>query len=118
MSKTIKQYRYYGDGNQHNQPVDTISKESMYAGDVFISDQMIQEFGMITSIGIQGLPGTKIYINESASPILLGMMGTFELDLSNYGFIYKLQVDYNSASIIENTENGYLIVDVIYDTEV
>ena len=118
MSKTIKQYRYYGDGNQHNQPVDTISKESMYAGDVFISDKMIQELGMITSIGIQGLPGTKIYINESASPILLGMMGTFELDLSNYGFIYKLQVDYNSASIIENTENGYLIIDAIYDTEV
>ena len=117
MSKTIKQYRYYGDGNEHNQP-QTITKESMYEGDVFVSDAIIQELGMITNVGIQGLPGTKIYINESASPILLGMMGVFELDVSDYGFIYSLKVDYSSAEIIENTENGYLIVDAIYNTEV
>lgn len=115
--RTIKQYRYYGDGNEHNQPL-SISKESMYEGDSFISDQIIQEIGMITNLGIQGLPGTKIYINDSASPILLGMMGVFELDVSDYGFIYKLQVDYNSATVIEKTENGYLIIDAIYDTEV
>ena len=117
MSKTIKQYRYYGDGNEHNQP-QSITKENMYEGNIFISDSIIQELGMITNIGVQGLPGTKIYINESASPILLGMMGVFELDISDYSFIYKLTVDYSSAQIIEETENGYLIIDAIYDTEV
>ena len=89
MSKTIKQYRYYNDGNTHNQPLN-ITKENMYEGNIFISDSIIQEIGTITSLGIQGLPGTKIYINNSPSPILLGMMGIFELDLSNYSFIYKL----------------------------
>ena len=117
MSKTIKQYRYYNDGNVHNQP-SNITKENMYEGDVFISDTIIQEMGTISSLGIQGLPGTKIYINNSPYPILLGMMGVFELDLSNYSFIYKLSIDYESAKIIEETENGYLILDVIYDTEV
>lgn len=117
MAKTIKQYRYYNDGNLHNQPSD-INKEGMYEGNVFISDNTIQEIGMITNLGIQGLPGTKIYINGSASPILLGMMGVFELDVSNYGFIYDLRIDYESAKTIEKTENGYLIIDAIYDTEV
>ena len=117
MSKTIKQYRFYGDGNQHNQP-QNISKENMYEGDIFLSDSSIQELGMITSLGVQGLPGTKIYINNNPSPIILGMMGVFELDLSNYSFIYKIKVDYESAKIIENTEDGYLIIDTIYNTEV
>lgn len=117
MSKTIKQYRYYNDGNTYNQPLN-ISKENMYEGDIFISDSIIQEMGMITHIGIQGLPGTKIYINNSPSPILLGMMGVFELDVSEYSFIYKVQIGYDSAKTIEETENGHLIIDVIYDTEV
>lgn len=117
MSKTIRQYRFYENGNEHNWP-SNISKENMYEGNVFISDSIIQELGMITNLGIQGLPGTKIYINNSKTPIILGMMGVFELDVSNYDFIYNLRVDFDSASIIENTENGYLIIDAIYDTEV
>lgn len=117
MSKTIKQYRFYGDGNQHNQP-QNISKENMNEGDIFLSDSIIQELGMITNLGIQGLPGTKFYINDNPSPIILGMMGVFELDLSNYSFIYKIKVDYDSAKTIENTEDGYLIIDTIYNTEV
>lgn len=120
MAKTIKQYRYYGDGNEKNSPVN-ICKENMDisgSNNIFINDDIIQEYGMITHIGIQGLPGTKVFINQNKSPILLGNTGIFELDLTNYSFIYTLQIDYESAQLIESNENAYLIIDVIYDTEV
>lgn len=120
MAKTIKQYRYYGDFNEKNSPLN-IYKENMDASgskNIFINDSIIQDLGMLTHVGIQGLPGTKIYINQNKTPILLGGTGIFELDLTNYSFIYTLQIDYESAKLIEETENGYLIIDAIYDTEV
>lgn len=125
MARKIVQYRYYGDNSgdeddNKNEPKN-INKENMYASgskNIFINDEKIQEDGMITHLGIQGLPGTKVYINENKAPIIIGGTGVFELDLTDYSFIYRLQIDNQSAELIEQNENGYLIIDAIYDTEV
>ena len=120
MSKTIRQYRYYGDDNDNNQPK-SLTKERMYinnSSNVFTSESIIQDLGKITHLGVQGIPGVKLYINDNLGPIIIGGTGVFELDITDYSFIYSLTVDPESAIMIEQNPNGYLIIDAIYDTEV
>lgn len=130
MSKTVKQFRYYNDGNENNQsntyqkpdnqPVNLRAENLTSIGDnnFIISSDIMQEIGRITHLGIQGLPGTKVYINNNREPIIIGNLGVFELDLTNYSFIWSVQFNPMSIKSIEQNRNGYLIVDVIYDTEV
>ena len=62
MSKTIMQYRCYEKENPHKQPSD-INIIDLAMGTTFLSDDIKTNYGLITSIGIQTLPGTKLYIN-------------------------------------------------------
>ena len=116
MSKTVIQYRYYDNNNTHNQPT-TIDKLSLAMGTAFLSEEIKANYGLISSLGIQSLPGTKFYLNQNIDPVILGKTGIFELDLTGKSSIYKLTFDIESLDKIEQVENGYLIVDTIYDTE-
>ena len=65
------------------------------------------------------LPGTRFYLNGAAEPVIVGTTGIFELSLLNQNFgISDLQFNHQSLEIIEQAETGYLIIDIIYDSEV
>ena len=117
MSKTIMQYRFYEKENPHNQPSD-INIIDLAMGTTFLSDDIKTNYGLITSIGIQTLPGTKLSINQNIDPVIVGHSGIFELDLTGKSSIYKLAFGIKSLEKIASAENGHLIVDVVYDTEV
>ena len=67
----------------------------------------------ITQLGIQALPGTEFYLNNSISPILIGSTGIYEIDLEGLSEITDLHFNRKSLEAINNNENAYLIIDII-----
>ena len=74
----------------------------------------------IYQLGIQALPGTKFYLNESLDPVIIGATGIYELDLHEKSTISVLKFAPDS---IERTieamsiGTGYIIVDIVYEEE-
>ena len=110
MAKKIKQYRYYGRSSEANFPSD-LTREGLISGFAF-TDSI-----PITQLGIQTLPGTVFYVNNSPEPVVVGSMGIYELDLSSGTFITNLRFDIESIRTIENISTAYVIVDVVYEVE-
>ena len=109
MARAIKQYRFYSENDaNHNQPFN-ISIENLVNGNIFDSPSCYP----ILQLGIQTLPGTKFYLNNSTTPILIGSTGIYELDLEGLSTITDLHFDGPSISSIDANENAYLIIDVI-----
>ena len=103
----MKQFRYYSNGNDRNTP---FAELEAYTKEVSFS-----VYKPIQQLGIQTLPGTRFYINDSKEPIVIGQTGIYELDLRNTtAIITSLRFDKTSMEIINNVENGYLIVDIVY----
>lgn len=116
MAKCVRQYRYYGSGDKNalkNYP-NGISYARLASGSIFFKDGTL---GSITQLGIQAIPGTKFYVNNSAEPIIIGSTGIYELDLEGVSEITSLMFDQNSLEIINGLDSGYLIVDAIYNAE-
>jgi hypothetical protein len=114
MAKLIKQYRYYNDSDSSRNYPSNISYARLTSGSIFFSDTQL---GAITQLGIQALPGTKFYLNNSADPIIIGSTGIYELDLEGVAEISALSFDSKSIDSIKDTNSAYLIVDAIYDVE-
>lgn len=110
MAKKIMQFRYYTEGSPKNQPKD-ITKSRLIKGSVFAN------YLPITQLGIQTLPGTKFYLNNSTTPILIGSTGIYELDLEGLSTITDLHFDGPSISSIDANDNAYLIIDVITEDD-
>lgn len=110
MARVVKQYRYYNTGNIKNQPINA-TKEQFISGLVFENPTCFP----VLQLGIQALPGTKFYMNSSIDPVVVGFTGIYELDLDNRAEIVRLNFDKQSMDAIENNQNGYLIVDVLYE---
>lgn len=110
MAKKIMQFRYYGDVAEQNknQPLD-IKKQSLASGEVFA------DYLPIVQLGIQTIPGTKFYLNNGTSPIIVGSTGIYELDLDGISTITHLAFDAKSLAALDNNLNGYLIIDIICD---
>lgn len=109
MAKKIMQFRYYGshdNKSSYNQP-SVISLDNLHNGTIFTN------YLPITQIGIQTLPGTKFYLNEATTPIMVASTGIYELDLEGLSTITGLTFDYNSLLAIEQTPGAYLIIDII-----
>lgn len=103
----IKQFRYYNEGNENNSPA--VGK-AFYQNEVSFS-----YYAPIQQVGIQTLPGTKFYLNQSADPIIIGSTGIYELDLRNTtAILSSFRFDKNSMDIINNLKNGYLVIDLVY----
>jgi hypothetical protein len=64
--------------------------DNLYNGTIFTN------YLPITQIGIQTLPGTKFYLNEATTPIMVASTGIYELDLEGLSTITSLSFDYNS----------------------
>lgn len=113
--KQVYQYRYYGDGDTKNQPnsglaQNIISARTLVPGTIFTSKLPILQ------LGIQATPGTKFYLNNSQEPVIIGSTGIYELDLQGKAEVNALSFDYESIdNINKKKNNGYLIVDIIYE---
>ena len=110
MARVVKQYRYYNDNNLNNQPID-IRYGHFVDGSVF----ELPSCYPILQLGIQALPGTEFYLNTSPDPIVIGFTGIYELDLENQLEIVKISFSKDSMEAIRDNQNGYLIVDILYD---
>lgn len=106
MAKQIMQFRYYAEQNGKNQPKN-LSQPKLTSGSIF------SNYYPITQLGIQALPGTKFYLNNSTTPIIIGSTGIYELDLEGLSEINSLSFDATSISSINKNDNAYLIIDII-----
>ena len=114
MAKKIKQMRFYRDKDPNNVPGELIASNWKY----YCDDTSFRYFAPIYQLGIQTLPGTKIYLNQSITPIIIGSSGVYELDLENTsGILNSLRIDPKSMQTINDLENGYLIIDLVYGGE-
>ena len=68
---------------------------------------------IVTQLGIQARPGTKFYVNNSTSPIMIGDTSIYELDLEGLGTISSIRIDKNDLASV--TENNPIMIDIIYE---
>ena len=108
MAKQIKQFRYYKQNNLKNYPTN-ISIDNLASGSIF------SKYMPVIQLGIQSLPGTKFYLNNSNDPIIIGNTGIYELDLNGLSEITAISFDRASINAISANQNGYLIVDILYE---
>lgn len=110
MTRLIKQFRYYGLqgtlNNPKNYPEDT-TYAALAAGNIF------KNYNPVVQLGIQATPGTKFYINNSTTPIMVGATGIYELDLEGLGSIASIKFDRTSLNDI--TEETPLMIDIVYE---
>ena len=115
MAKCIKQFRFYGNGNEKNYPAD-LTAEQLRSGTAF------KIYSPITQLGIQSELGMKFSVNGSSS-IEIGRTGIYELDLEGLSIITDLNFDavsldeirkYNEDTVQEGLKG--LIVDIIYES--
>lgn len=109
MAKRIKQFRFFNDkDSQHN------SKNTTYQR--LVSGTVFSEVLPILQLGIQALPGTKFYINNSPDPIMVGVNGVFELEMDGNTQITSLTFAPASLAMISKSATGGLIIDVTYES--
>lgn len=124
MAKAIHQFRFYSDRESEgrNEPsgLDYINAGGMTAfatGSLFDGTKGGKKYVPILQLGIQSIPGTYFYLNGGLDPIIIGSTGIYELDLSGEVEISKLEFELESLKRINEMQNGYLIVDIIYEDE-
>ena len=108
MINTIRQYRFDKVGSSKNYNIDKNSAAGLVTGD-FISG-----YAPIIQLGIQALPGTRFYLNDSIEPIIIGDTGIFEIELNGVIEISKIQFDCVSLDAIARDPSAILIIDTIY----
>ena len=111
MTKQVKQFRFYQTNSDKNYPSNKINYRTLISGSLF------QDYMPISQLGIQSLPGTKFYLNNSNDPIIIGHTGIYELDLEGLAEITALSFDSKSIEAINGNNNSFLIIDIIYERE-
>lgn len=114
MTRKIMQYRFFEENGSQNQPN---SKYEMITKNNLINGAIFSNRTPITQLGIQTLPGTKFYLNNSADPVEVGITGIYELDLTTGATITALRFDRKSLETIINNTTASLIVDTVYEEE-
>ena len=102
MAKKIGQIRYFGERNRQNYPT-TINATKLRTGGAFTS---VYPF---VQLGVQTLPGTKFYVNNHTTPVIVGATGIYELDVNGLSNLTDIQFDDKSLKTINDNENAYLI---------
>jgi hypothetical protein len=116
MANKIKQYRYYNeDDTINNQPVYLSDGNTPVKAIHYVNGDVFGNCYPILQLGIQAIPGTKFYLNEASEPVIIGATGIYELDLGGDTEISKIQFEARSMRMINESQNAYLIVDIIYD---
>lgn len=109
--KQVKQYRFTG---KHLDEKLTVQNLTGINNNGVIDTRLLYFSNKnITSIGIQALPGTKLYVNNANDPIIVGLTGIFEIKNSSKITIYQIRFDKNSINIIKDNPSAILIIDTI-----
>ena len=108
MAKMVNQYRYYGEGNGKNSPIN-LSADTLIEG-------LLSNDTFILQLGVQTYPGTEMYLNNGNYPIVIGSTGIYELNVENFSQITQIQFAKASLDLINNNDNAYLIIDTIEET--
>ena len=112
MAKKVKQFRYYKDYEaldlSKNEPSDLTAKK-LTTGSSF------SNYTPILQLGIQTLPGVKVYLNNAEIPVIVGVTGIYELDLEDKAEITSMRFDESSLTMIAGNTSAYLMVDILYD---
>lgn len=104
MEQYFKQFRFFGDNAGQN---------NITAGEL-VNGTIFQHYTPITQLGIRSIPGTKFYLNEGDSPVIVGYTGLFELEFKDGGQISSMRFSQESIDAIrENLTGGYLIIDIL-----
>ena len=114
MAKKIKQIRYYGDNDPRNYPSSNLGKNIIPTYRNLISGSAFKYYMPIIRLGIQTIPETKFYLNNSNDSIIVGHNGIYELDLQNLTEIHSLRFDPSSLTAIKQ-QDSVLIIDIIYE---
>ena len=107
--KQIKQFRYYYSDSPDNYPNLTNYQGELTAGNIFSGH------GDISHLGIQAMPGTKFYLNDSPLPIAIGFTGIYELQLEGLGHIYSIRFDANDIEKYIQTSANRIFIDIVYE---
>ena len=145
MAITVKQFRYYGEGDSRNYPrsndgnTSLITKANLKSGSIFFKGNP----GVITMLGINFTLindndntfqeksfedcyslyfFSVIYLNNAEQPTIIGSVGNYQLDLTGLGELTSIRFDEKSLTAIDNSNNGifggteHLIVDAIFES--
>ena len=108
--KSIKQVRYYHPSHSNNFPTFYNYYGKLINGNIFST------LGAISHLGIQGVPGTKFYLNGSEFPITIGFTGIYELEFNGAGRIHSIKFDKSSLdTLYTSTTENRLLIDVVYE---
>lgn len=114
MAKQIKQFRYYQEdidndtSTSQNEPK-SLAQRELASGEAF------KEYFPVSQLGIQALPGTKFYLNNNTHSVIVGLTGTYELNLEGKAEITALQFDNESINATRLNDNAYIIIDIVYE---
>lgn len=108
--KQIKQFRYYHTKASNNYPNAEVTQANIVSGNIFAGH------GDITHLGIQAIPGTKFYLNNSYDhPIIIGFTGIYELQLNSLGTIYAIKFDLTNLNELYTSDDQRILIDIIYE---
>ena len=118
MIRKVYQFRYYGEGSDKNyhpsmedKEYTKINAENLQFGTAF------QEYMPVRQLGIQSIPGTKFYLNDSVSPIVIGSTGIYEIELNSLVEIQRLSFDFESIETVQKSPTSFIIVDILCEKE-
>ena len=111
MKRMVKQFRYYGPGHPDNSTDPVMpDHKNLLSGSLFAS------YMPIIQLGVQGLPGTELYLNNSRDSVVIGSTGIYELDLQGLAEITSLSFDNDTLNLIDEEQGqNFLLVDIIYE---
>ena len=109
MSKVLRQIRYYGDNANLKNTPPGLTWNQLFSGEAF------QEYYPLYQIGVQGLPGTKFYLNDSLYPVVLGSTGIYELEDNGQSQVVSLSFDKAALEKINSMDSlsAGLIIDIM-----
>ena len=89
-----------------------ITKTKLMSGIIF------DGYTPIIKLGIQSLPGTKFRLNANQDYIMVGGTGLYELDMTQgSGTITSMNFDEISLTNIDENNDAYLLIDMLYEEE-
>lgn len=117
----VKQFRYYGDGDERNHPSD-LTFQKLIKSDFIINENLIEQYGDIKYLKIvSNFSGIEFNINEEKKNIIITPPNRFQLNSDNFITITSFKFINNIfLQRLKNkwNEKDFLIVDVVYNKEV
>ena len=106
MVQNYKQIVFYNNNSSENSA--GVNTTNLISGDAF------KEYLPLFQLGVQTIPGTKLYLNGNVNPVIVGFTGLLAIDLSEGGSITEIKFDAASIANINDNNSAILVVDMAY----